>query len=188
MFEAAFSTEPKPGDWEDFGGAILPLRTQTSDNWNLIHYVLAGYYEAHDGQNAELMTDIACIAWNAVVRRHEDGRESGSNVMASIQFRGFSCDLIEDYGHIWGRDFEHEENRILSRFEKLLREWAAAGDIQRLSEALDQFARRNRTSLMWMVIMQVGAEYPTTLGVLLEEALSESLFLIHPDYSYGGTA
>jgi hypothetical protein len=188
LFGAAFSTEPRPGDWENFGGAIMPMRMQTSDNWNSIHFSLAEYYEARDGKNAGLMTDIACIAWNAVVRRREESRESRQNVMATIQFRGVSCDLIEDYGHIWGRNYEHEENRILSRFEKLLREWAAAGDNQRLIEMLDQFARRNRSSLMWMVIMEAGAEYPTTLGVLLEEALSESLFLTHSDYSYGGTA
>ena len=166
----------------------MPMRMQTSDNWNSIHYSLAAYYESRGGQNAELMTDLACIAWNAVVRRREDRRESRPNIMATIQFRGISCDLIDDYGHIWSRDFEHEENRILSRFEALLREWSAAGDNQRLTEALDQFARRNRTSLMWTVIMEAGAEHPTTLGVLLEEALRESLFLTHPDYAYGGTA
>ena len=188
LFEVAFSVAPKPGEWENFGGAILPLRMQTSDNWSVIRYSLADYYETRDGQNAALMTEIACIAWNAVVMRKSTRYESDERVVATIQFRGVSCDLIEDYGHIGGRDFEHEENRIITHFEKLLRGWATANDTQRLTEALDQFARRNRTSLMWTVIMAAGAEQPTTLGVLLEGVLSESLFLTHPDYSYGGTA
>jgi hypothetical protein len=187
LFEAAFSTEPKPNEWENKGGIIMPLRFQTSDNWNMIHYSLADYYEACEGQNAGMMTDIACIAWNAVVRRQNSRHESVQNVIATIQFHGISCDLVDDYGHIWGRDFAAEENRILSHFEILLRKWAAAGDTIRLNEALEQFARRNRTSQMWNVFMEAGAEHPSTLGILLEEALSESLFLTYDNYAYSGT-
>src|SRR5206468_2518154 len=109
-------------------------------------------------------------------------------VLATIAFRGVQCDLIEDYSHIWGREFEYEEKRILSHFEKLLRGWAAAGDTPRLNTALDRFAVRNRTSLMWSVFMEVGAEYPATLGVLLADVLNKSIFLTHSDYAYGATA
>jgi hypothetical protein len=188
LFETAFETEPKNGEWEEFGSRIMPMRIQSSDNWNSIHHSLAEYYEACAGSNARLMTDIACIAWNAVVRRRAGRRDSGEKVIAAISFRGITCHLVEDYGHIWGREFEHEESRILSRFETLLREWAAANDTERLRNALDRFASRNRTSMMWTVFMEAGAEYPSTLGILLEDVLNESLFLTHPDYSYGGTA
>jgi len=188
IFEAAFSMEPKPGEWKNFGGAILPLRVQTSDNWGVIRYSLADYYERRCGQNAGMLTDLACIVWNAVVQRQTTRHESEKIVLATIRFRGVPCDLIEDYGHMGGRDFEHDENRIITHFEKLLRGWATASDTQRLTEALDQFARRNRTSVMWTVIMEAGSEHPMTLGVLLEDVLRESLFLTHPDYSYGGTA
>jgi hypothetical protein len=188
LFEAAFSAEPEPGEWEQRGSAIMGMQFQTSDQWNGIHYTLAGYYEARAGNNAALMTDAVCIAWNAVVRRRAARRNREEHVLATIQFRGVACELIEDYSHIWGREFEHEENRILSHFEKLLREWSAAGDAARLNTALDCFVARNRTSLMWTVFMEAGAEHPLTLGVLLEGVLDESLFLTHLDYSYGSTA
>jgi hypothetical protein len=185
LFEAAFSTEPTSGEWENFGGAIMPMRMQSSDNWNSVQYSLAEYYQKRPGTNAGLMTDIACIAWNAAVRRHGERREGGENVMAKFRFRSIECELVEDYGHIWGRDYEHEENRILAQFETLLDEWAAAGDNERLHLALDRLAARNRTSLMWVVFMQAGAKHPTRLGRELEPLLSESLFLTHPDYRYG---
>jgi hypothetical protein len=188
LFEAAFSDEPPAGEWENFGGAILSMRMQSSDNWNSIHYSLAGYYESCANKSAGLMTDVVCIAWNAVVRRREGRKDSEEKVIAVIPFRGVTCDLVEDYSHIWGREFEHEESRILARFERLLGEWAAAGDKEKLDDLLDHFAARNRTSMMWGVIMEAGAEHPSTLGILLEEVLNESLFLTHPDYSYGGTA
>ncbi len=188
LFEAAFSTEPKPGQWEQFGTAILPMSVQSSDQWNSIHYSLAEYYESQNGENAALMTEIACIAWNAVSRRHEEGRSREEQVLATVEFRGTQCPIVEDYGHIWGRGFEHEENRILSHFEKLLHEWAAAGDVSRLNAALDAFARRNRTSLMWTVFMDAGAEQPATLGTKLESVLAEPVFLYHPDYAYSSTA
>jgi hypothetical protein len=54
--------------------------------------------------------------------------------------------------------------------------------------ALERLAKCNRRSLLWAVFLEVGSEYPLSLGVLLEELLNESLFLTHADYSYGGTA
>lgn len=188
LFEAAFATEPEFGQWEESGSAIMSLRFQTSDQWNMIHFVLADYYEKRTGEDAVLMTETACISWNAAVRRRSDRRDRDEYVLTSIEFRGTRCDLVEDYSHIWGRDFEHEENRILSHFEKLVREWAAAGDAARLNAALDAFARRNRTSLMWSVFMEAGAAHPQTLGLLLAEVLNESMFLRHADYAYGAAA
>lgn len=187
LFEAAFSTEPTPGEWENLGGAIMPMRMQSSDNWNSIHYSLAEYYEKRTGTNAGLMTDIACIAWNAVVRRRGAGRESGENVIGTFHFRGVECVLIEDCGHIWCRKFEHEENRILSHFEMMLGAWAAAGDVDSISLALDHLAKRNSTSLLWRVFLEAGAKHPLTLGRELEPVLGESLFLTHHDYHDGGT-
>lgn len=186
LFDAAFSAEPQPGEWEQFGGRIMGMQMQRSDNWNSVHYSLAGYYESRKGTNAGLMTEIACIAWNAAVRRHASTREAREMVIARFRFRGVECDLVEDYGHIWGRSFEHEESRILSHFENLLDQWAAAGDSERLQLALDHFVARNRTSLMWTVFLEAGAKHPKTLGRELEPVLAESLFLIHPDYCYGG--
>jgi len=185
LFEAAFSTEPESNEWEAFGGQIMPMRMQTRDNWNSIHYSLAGYYQSRPGTNAGLMTELACIAWNAAVRRLERG-ESDERVMVTFSFRGAECALVEDYGHIWGRRHEHEENQILTRFETLLDEWAAAGDTARLNVALDRFAARNRTSEMWSVFLTAGAKYPQSLGRELEPVLFESLFLTHPDYCYSG--
>ena len=188
LFEAAFAKEPAPGKYEDTGSLIMSRSFQTRDQWHMVHYALAGYYEARNGENAALMTEIACIAWNAVVQRRSEKRSREELLLSTIQFRGVICDLVEDYSHIWGRSFEHEENRILAHFEELLRGWAAEGDTQRLNSALDRFAASNRTSLMWTVFLEAGAEHPLTLGAMLEGILSEPVFLTHPDYAYGGTA
>lgn len=185
LFEAAFSTEPESNEWENFGGQIMPMRIQTRDNWNSIHHSLAEYYQSRSGSNTGLMTELACIAWNAAARRHEWG-ESYERVMATFSFRGVECPLVEDYGHIWGREHEYEEDRILSQFETLLDKWAAAGDTAQLSASLDRFAARNRTSEMWKVLLTAGAKHPQTLGRELDPVLRESLFLTHADYCYGG--
>ena len=113
------------------------------------------YYEARTGENAALMTEAACIAWNAVSRRRSDRRSREPAILATIQFRGVSCELVEDYSHIWGRGFEEEGNRILAHFENLLREWAATNDLTRLNKALDRFAFSNRTSVMWTVFWKL---------------------------------
>lgn len=186
LFEAAFATEPKSDEWEDFGGRIMPLRMQRRDNWHSVQYSLTGYYESAPGTDAGLMTDIACIAWNAAVRRRSERRESGDGLIARFHFRGVECELREDYGHIWGRRHDYEESRILTRFEALLEKWVIAGDMKRVGVALDHLAVRNQTSQIWMLIMELGAKHPTTLGEELEPILDESLFLTHPDYSYGG--
>ena len=186
LFRAAFGTEPKPGDWEPFGGAIMPMRMQTSDHWKSVHHALANYYERRDGANAAVMTELACIAWNAVFSRR-NGTES-HDVVATIQFRGVQCQITADFQSFRARNLDPEEDRIISRFEDLLREWAAKRDTERLTTALDRLVRLNLSSLIWSIFLQVGSEHPDTLGGLLEELLAEPVFLVHPDYSYGGTS
>jgi len=186
LFEAAFSAEPEGGEWEPEGGMIMPMRFQTRDSWHMVQFSLAGFYEAYKGGNTALMTDAACIAWNGVLRRRGRSRNTRERILATVQFRGVTCELVEDWFHIGRREFENEENRILSHFEKTLREWAAVNDVGRLNSALDHFAVRNQTSLLWTVFFEAGAEYPATLGTLLEGVLSEPVFLTHPDYAYGG--
>lgn len=132
------------------------------------------------------MTDIACIAWNAAVCRHR--QRPNDVVIANVRFRNLSFDLIEDFGHIWGRRFENEENQILAHFETLLDRWAAEGDAGRLRIALNQIILRNRSSLMWRVVLETGAKYPGTFGRTLEPLLTEPLFLTHVDYNYAGVA
>lgn len=187
LFEAAFSTAPTYGEWEEGGSAIMSMKFQTSDQWNMIHHALAEYYESRTGQNAPLLTDAVCIAWNAASRRRADNRKSEPLILAAIEFRDSTCELVEDYSHVWGRSVEYDENRILSHFEKLLHKWAETDDQPQLNKALDHFASRNRTSLLWTILLEVAAAYPLTLGGMLEEVLTESLFLTHPDYVFGGT-
>ena len=190
LFDAAFSTEPTKGEWENFGGsAIMPLRMQNSDNWNSIHHSLADYYETRDGESAGFMTKVACIAWDAVQRRKSNRHQSDDNVIGTFHFRDTECQLIEDHGHISGREFEHDENRILSHFETLLNTWADSGDLEKLSTALDCLLKTNQPSILWTVFIKIGANYPATLGKELESLLfAESLFLTHFDYSYAGTS
>jgi hypothetical protein len=145
LFYAAFTSPgPEPGQYEDAGSAIMSLRFQTSDQWDIVKYALSEYYAARTGENAAFMTEAACIAWNSVV-----GLSTERRVLATMQFRGSSCKLIEDYSHISGRSYEYNENRILSHFESLLHEWAAASDTFKLNIALDRFAASNHTSLGW---------------------------------------
>lgn len=188
LFEAAFGVEPEPGAWVERGSAIMGMRFQTSDEWNMVHYMLAGFYEGAANEDAGLLAELACIAWNAAVRRRAGSRGREQIRLATLQFRGMQCQLLEDYSHIWGREFEHEENRILSRFETLLKSWAEAGDAKKLEAALDGFLRRNRASLLWNIFLETAAAHPDPLGLWLEPVLAEPVFLSHPDYVYAGTA
>lgn len=185
LFEAAFGSEPQPGQWNQMGTAIMPMRIQSSDEWHLVRYRLADFYEHTLLEDPDLMTQAVCIAWNSVVRRRNERREGGDHLLGTVKFRGVWCDLIQDYSHIWGRQFENDENRILTRYEALMRTWASNDEQKKLNEALDAFAKRNQGSLLWSILMELGAEYPKTLGGLLEPLLSHPIFLTHPDYSYG---
>ncbi len=182
VFEAAFAAEPERDQWEERGTLILGLRMQTSDQWNGIHYQLAEYYEQRAGDTPALLTEAACRAWNAVVRR----RAGRGQVLTTLTFRGQSMELGHDLTHGWLR-FEPEEARILTRFEALLREWAAAPDPAPLGQALDRFAAVNRSSLLWQALLEAGADFPLTLGQQLSGLLDEPAFLTESDYSHGAT-
>jgi hypothetical protein len=111
-----------------------------------------------------------------------------SKVVASIDFRGVRCELRKDNSHISRREQAYQESRLLSHFEELLRGWAAANDATRIDATLDAFARRNRTSLLWSMLMELGAEYPQSLGHKLEPLLAEPVCLYEPDYSDAAAA
>lgn len=186
LYEAAFTIEPEPGQWEnETGSLIMSMRMQTSDQWHSVRYSLGGDYAARKNADPALMTEIACLTWNGGVHKRQDRRGRQEHRLATIRFRGVKCPLLEDHSHIWGREAGSDEGRILSRFEELLREWAADADTVRLDAALDRFAACNRTSLLWNVLMEIGAEHPDTLGVRLQALLHESVLLTHPDYAYG---
>ncbi|OGU18176.1 MAG: hypothetical protein A2076_11410 [Geobacteraceae bacterium GWC2_53_11] len=187
VFESAFIAEPEKNEWSQMGSSILSLKFQTSDQWNLCRYVLAEFYKASTERSVALMTEIACIAWNSVPRRRNVNKDTENTVITTIKFRGFQCPIVEDWGHIWGRGYDHDEQEILSHFESLLRVWAVGNNGEQLKIALDVFARCNRTSQMWTVLMEVGAENPRGLGALIQDVLKEPTFLSHPDYIYGGT-
>lgn len=186
LFEAAFSAEPKPGEWTNFGGAIMPLTVQSSDNWNSIRYSLAGYYESRPELSASLVTDIACIAWNSAVRRRNAKLSTGYKVIAKVHFRGLQCRVIQDYGNLRGRHNEHDENRIITHFENLLERWVSTNNAESLRVALDHLALRNQTSQLWTALMVIGARHPKKLGRELQVLLKESVFFTHSDYSFAG--
>lgn len=183
LFKASFnSDEPAPGEYEDNGSAILSLRFQSRDQWNMVQYALSEYYLKRDGQNAAFMTAAVCIAWNSKESLTKE------RVLTTFRFRNVDCVLVEDYSHISGRGYEQNENRILTHFEALLRGWAATPDNAKLNIALDAFIRSNRSSLLWTVFLEIGALFPSSLGILLEDVLKEPIFLTHPDYTFGGAA
>ncbi|HEY4302573.1 MAG TPA: hypothetical protein VGM73_17005 [Candidatus Didemnitutus sp.] len=184
VYRAAFAADPERGKWRQMGTRILPMTVQTSDDWNLVHYRLAAHYEQSDGADAAVLTEAACSAWGAVYRRRNEKPGRKNPPAAVVMFRGQACELRADYSHIAQRAFENEENRILTRWEALLRQWAAEPDPARLHAALDRFATCNPPALLWSLLMEAGAEHPTTLGRLLVDLLDEPVLLTHFDYLY----
>lgn len=188
LYQAAFAADPAPGQWRQMGAsAILPMTVQTSDDWNLVHYRLAEHYENTDGADAATLTEAACCAWGAVYRRRNVERGRPGPIAATVMFRGKPCPLRADHSHIGQRRFENEENRILTRFEALLRQWARETDSSRLHVALDRFAVCNPPALMWSVLLDAGAEQPASLGVLLIDLLEEPTLFVELDFLYAAS-
>ncbi len=181
LYQAAFATEPARGQLRQAGSHILGLTMQTSDDWNNVHYRLAEHYRKSDGADSATLTEAACHAWGAVYRRHYLERGRPQSTAAAITFRSRTCTIPVDHSHMGQRRFEHEEGRILSRFEELLRQWAGETDPARLHAALDRFAACNPPALMWTLLMDAGADRPTTLGLLLVDLLDEPSFPVQFD-------
>jgi len=184
VYQAAFAANPEPGRWRQMGTRILPMTVQTSDDWNLVHHRLAAHFEQSGGADSAVLTEAACCAWRAVYRRRNEKPGRKNFPAAVVTFRGKACELRADYSHIAQRSFENEENRILTRWEALLRQWAAEADPARLHAALDRFAACNPPALLWSLLMEAGTEHPATLGRLLVDLLDEPVLLTHFDYLY----
>lgn len=190
-FAYAFGSQPEYGKWQQFGTAILPMNMQLSDHWNGVRYALAAFYEKGKNLSPALAASLMCIAANAAARG--EGRGFGRravDVIGAISFRGCGCELIEDFSHVWGRGdhpSDHEAARIVRSFSNSLKSWADNGDGAAIDEALDVLAARAGTAWLWSVVMEVGADSPTTLGVKLMPFAQSPLVLVHMDYCYAAT-
>lgn len=188
VFEAAFADEPERGEKVQRGTPILGLTFDRADLWTIARHILADYYVKRTPISPRFMAAAACIAWNSVERRHPGNASHKDKLLTRIRFRGLACDLVEDLSFISDRGSDPDENKILTRFIELVRDWSARQDATALAEALDTCAQYNRTALMWTELMRVGAEYPDTCGQLLLPLLHEPVILAHPDYREGSTA
>ena len=186
LFETVFTREQEPGDWEERGTMLSSMLLQTSDLWNSIRHTLASYYKKRDGTDADLLTELACIVLNKIPHRSDDATDSKLAVLAAIPFCSVTCELVEDFASFHGHGFDLDHDAIFSRFRELLQGWAAANDQPRLDAMLNRFARDCRNSSMWSLVLQAGAKYPDSFGVLLESVLNEPAVLIHADYVYAG--
>ena len=185
LFDAVFTREQKPGDWENRGSILMSMRLQTSDLWNSIRHTLADYYGRLEGKNADLLTELACIVLNTTSRRSDDEADTDFALLTTISFRGVTCPLVEDFASFRGYSFDPNLEAITSHFRESLRVWAAV-DPTRLDAALDRLARCARNSSMWSIFLELGAEHPESLGAKLEPVLAEPIFQIHEDYRYAG--
>lgn len=189
VFEVSFSTEPEPGERRNSGSIILPLMTETRQDWTMNRYCLGEYYQVAHDLEPGLATTLVCIAWNEAEKRRTARWEMEQHVFQStFTLRGISCTLNTDGCSSWGREFENEENTILDSFEDRLRRWCEQENNNAFTAAVDAFALVNRSAVMWQTLLEIGSEHPDRLGVLLEDAVHEPLILTMPAYRYGGAA
>jgi hypothetical protein len=190
LFECAFGVEPEPGQWQQFGTQIMPMRIQSRDQWQSICHSLADYYYTLKAENPTFATKLVCVAASSCVRRREGRRPESLQATASVQFRGRACELVEDHSHIWAygtHPIHYEEHRIISHFEELLASWANEGDAAKINSLLDAFALHNQLALLWSVLLDAGANQPQKLGHHLITILDEPSFLTCRDCAYAAT-
>lgn len=189
LFDVAFSTEPQAGEHRTNGSLILSLRTETRQDWNLNRYVLGTYYQGAEGMDAGLATTLVCIAWNAAEDRRDRRWASGKKgFQSTFLLRGVECVLRSDGCSAWGRQFENDENNILDAFSRRLQRWCMDSQRAALESVVNAFAKVNRSSVMWLTVLETASEYPAELGMLFAEAVYEPMILTMPAFRYGGVA
>ncbi len=89
-----------------------------------------------------------------------------------FDFRGRPAAVRDDRGHTWDWDWEELARtdpvvKMLDAFQHHLEARAAYDDRASLQAAIRVIADSNRSSTVWRRLLAVGAQHPTSLGVLL---------------------
>ncbi len=187
LFRIAFGPGPEQGRWVGNDSAVLSLQFQTSDQWAMLRELLAGYYEARADNAPEFLVDAACIALSAPRRRRRPSDSKPHPIVATCRFRGREVSLFADLACLRTNRESEPEPRIQIRLRDALRAWCRAEDVPILERAVDAFARSASGSAPWNLLMEAGSQFPTTLGRLLGDLLSEPALLTEPDYSFNAT-
>jgi hypothetical protein len=186
LFECAFGIQPEPGQWQNFGTMILPLRIQSRDQWHSIQHVLADFYVKLEAENVILTTRAACIVSNSRAGSL-DGMRGHREPLSTITFRGKQCTLISDGSFHMGRrpySMHPDEDRIIAHFEKLLGQWAENGNTETIDTMLDAFVQENKTAMFWAILFDAGAAHPQAFGQRFLPVVNETTFFTCSDYAY----
>lgn len=191
-FEAAFSHEVKPGEWNDRGGLIMSMRMQVSDDWHCVQYSLAGFFQAQLHEYPQLATSIiAMLSWCDSDGTKLQERISGLNQqIGTVDLLGRRVRIVEDASHYW---FGHRHRAgsdiatMMSFFRGSLATWAGTPKNRQWRVARTELAKGRHPAYLLSQLLKAGTDAPVTLGVKLRTVLHSSFVLVHCDLFYEAT-
>lgn len=168
----AFLTKASREDAVPLGGRVFSLKTNRHDMLHMAHYQIAERF----GQIMQLDPLTGTRIFITVFRScYEQNHTPSDARIERFDFLGGKASIQFDYSDIWmrGGSAEHEEWYRISRgFEQALREMAEDSAKSNLISDIVQIIRvENKLAGVWSIMLELGAEKPGSIGLLLKELL-----------------
>ncbi len=163
---------------------ILALLSNRRQDYNLALWQLAETYPTFLERCPLLATEILISALEFyIAERHSYAKETVSD--EKFWFGGREATLRPDLSSSWDASdvYRHDEPiRMLSAFHQYVSKLASKrGSDTELDELLNIVARNNKLAVLWRRLLQLGAQYPETLGIKLRLLLEATSILTCAD-------
>ncbi len=163
---------------------ILALLSNRRQDYNLALWQLAETYPIFLERCPLQATEVLISALEIYVAEKHMYSEK-ANPDATFSFRGMEVSLKPDHSSSWDASsaYQHDEPvRMLSAFHLYVSRLASKRDSDtELDKLLDVVARSNRPAVVWRRLLQLGAQFPETLGIKLRPLLEATSILACAD-------
>jgi len=183
LCEVAFRSLPEGDEHVTLGGRIMPMHFRKRDLWHGGQYSIAQGYEAISDGFASVMAAIAVVAYNAGPELLREARNVDFSAGVNVVFRGTTVRVPASQYLLLDSDFTDDRGRIAIRFTRFLKQCAVLGREADMDAILSVIGTESRSPRLWRILMEVGAEYPETLGSKLDDLLFVPALYLESDYS-----
>jgi hypothetical protein len=159
------------------GGRILPLRSNQRQDFEGVRYRLVEDYDEFVRNHS---VEAAAVLVEAMeYQQREEGRTPREREVAtgSFQFRNHKASYKEDWSIYWQNYRKNDAIALLHQFKKALIALIDDGRMSSVEAILDYVAAHNSLGSVWATLLEIGAQRPNSLGVLLSTLLAQQIVL-----------
>ena len=188
VYESVFNYQELSDDKTFLGGHILTLTSTRRQDYNMCYYSLVEDFQKFLNAKPLAATKSMVKAIDAIVRRKELVKISGTigNKSSDFQFYEVTTKYLPDNSYIWDEeDFDRERKKLLSSFDDYILKISKDIEMHELLvDLIKQIANINEMAVIWKHLIKTAKKNPSIFVPILYPLLVAKPILINRETSF----